>query len=319
MKKTDIRLVSEYAYVVVGTAITGFGIALFDTPAGIAAGGVNGIGTILYHLLGIDTGVTMFAIGVPLVLIGTAVFGRAYGFKSILGAVLTSAFTTLFGQLTHYRGFFPRGDKLDVLLAAIAGGAVIGCGIGLTMRSGANTGGTDIVAQVLNKITPMPMALCSFIPDGIVIILGFMVFGLERGMFAIIQLYISSRMVGFVAVTMGTKTAKAVYIFSSRYEEIARCILREIRHGGTLFKGRGIISGKERTLLLAVAKNQQINRMIFIVHREDPKAFVFVTEAYQVLGEGFASLQDAVAAIKSQDGTLERLDPAGGGNAGKQG
>ena len=147
--KTKIK---DYFQIIVGTMISGFSIACFITPAKIAPGGVSGIGTILYYLAGIDTGITMLIISLPLFLIGMKIFGAMYGLKSFLGMTLLSLFVSLFGQLTDYQGLLDYSDKVDILMSAIFGGILVGVGIGLVMRAGSNTGGTDIVGQILNSL-----------------------------------------------------------------------------------------------------------------------------------------------------------------------
>lgn len=132
--------VLEYLYILFGTMIAGFAVAVFTTPAKIAGGGVNGIATILYHTMGWDPGFVMLMINIPLFLIGMRVFGAYYGVKSLVGAVCLSLFVSLFGNLTGYKGILTYGDRMDTLLSAVFGGVLLGCGIGIVMRSGSNTG-----------------------------------------------------------------------------------------------------------------------------------------------------------------------------------
>jgi uncharacterized membrane-anchored protein YitT (DUF2179 family) len=282
--------VLEYLYILFGTMIAGFAVAVFTTPAKIAGGGVNGIATILYHTMGWDPGFVMLMINIPLFLIGMRVFGAYYGVKSLVGAVCLSLVVSLFGNLTGYKGILTYGDRMDTLLSAVFGGVLLGCGIGIVMRSGSNTGGTDIVAQILNKYTPLNLGTCLFLVDTCIILAGFAVFGLERGLFAIIQLYLSSQMINFMVMSIGTKYAKTAYIISERHQRIGERIIKELHHGGTLLTGVGIFTGQQRTILLAVVHNQQINRLLRIVQDEDPNAFVFVHETYQVMGEGFVPM-----------------------------
>ena len=284
------RLVIEALYLVGGTALAGFSIATFITPAKIASGGVNGIATILYHLTGWDTGLVMLAISIPIFLIGMLVFGRIYGAKSLAGTLLLSLWVSFFGQMTAYEGFLPYIDRMDTLLSAIFGGVLLGSGIGLVLRSGANTGGTDILAQILSKYTPLNLGTSLFLCDASVIVLGAVAFGFERALFAIITLYLSGQMVNYMVMSLGTKYAKTAYIVSERHEVIGKRIITELHHGGTLINGVGIFTGKERTMLMAVVHNQQINHLTRIVHEEDPKAFMFVHETYQALGEGFVPM-----------------------------
>jgi len=130
--------------------------------------------------------------------------------------------------------------------------------------------------------------------DASVIVFGAMVFGLERALFAVITLYLSGQMVNFVVMNLGTKYAKTAYIVSEHHEAIGKRIITELHHGGTLISGVGIFTGRERTILLAVVHNQQINHLTQIVHQEDPKAFMFVHETYQALGEGFVPMQNLI-------------------------
>jgi len=262
MNTTHKRLALEALYLIGGTALAGFAVAVFITPAKIASGGVNGVATIIYHLSGWDTGFVMLLISVPLFLIGMSIFGKTYGAKSLAGTLLLSLWVSLFGQIV--------------------------------MRSGANTGGTDIIAQILSRFTPLPLGTALFLSDASVIVLGAVVFGLERALFAVITLYLSGQMVNFVVMNLGTKYAKTAYIVSERHEAIGKRIITELHHGGTLISGVGIFTGRERTMLLAVVHNQQINHLTQIVHQEDPKAFMFVHETYQALGEGFVPMQKLI-------------------------
>lgn len=289
-KSLSTRLFVEIFYFLFGTALTGFAIALFITPAKIAGGGASGIGTIIYHLFGFDTGLVMFAVNIPIFITGLLVFGKSYAFRAFLGAMVLSMWVSLFGQITAYQGLLPYVDRMDTLLSAIFGGVLTGAGIGVVMKSGANTGGTDILAQIISHFTPLPLGNALFIADALVIGAGAVVFGIERGLFAIITLYLSGQTVNYVVMSMGTRYAKTAYIVSEHYQQIGERIITELRHGGTLIRGTGIYTSKERTMLMAVVHNQQIAQLTHIVHEEDPKAFMFVHETYQALGEGFVPM-----------------------------
>lgn len=304
MKRTAV----EVLYILLGTCLAGFAIATFILPAKIASGGVNGIATIAYHLLGWDPGLVMLVISIPLFFLGTSVFGKLYGFKSLGGTVLLSFWVSLFGKLTAYNGFLPYTDRMDTLLSAVFGGVLLGSGIGIVMRSGSNTGGTDIIAQVISRFTPLPMGTALFFTDAVVIVLGALVFGFERALFAVMTLYLSGQMINYMVMSLGTKYAKTAYIVSEQYETIGKRIIAELHHGGTLITGTGIFTGKGRTLLMAVVHNQQINTLMQIVHEEDPKAFMFVHETYQVLGEGFVPMQRILTLQKKKRSKQDSKD-----------
>ncbi len=153
MTKRQYHLV-ELFYILTGSFLTAVGIALFTAPAKIASGGVSGIATIFYHTLGFDIGLSIFVLSVPLFVLGVAIFGKEYGIRSLAGTLFLSLFTYLLNRFFGYGGLLDYANVLSVLLSAIFGGVMMGIGIGLVMRSGANTGGTDIVAQIVARFTP---------------------------------------------------------------------------------------------------------------------------------------------------------------------
>jgi uncharacterized membrane-anchored protein YitT (DUF2179 family) len=296
--RTINQKISDYLYIIIGSILAGFGIAAFTTPGKIAGGGVNGIAIILYHTLGLEPGLSMLVMNIPIFIVGLRVFGPKYGFKSLLGMLLLSASVSATGKLIGYGGIIAYTDSVDILLSALFGGIFIGAGIGLVLRSGANTGGTDIISQVLNRYTAIPLGTCLLLVDGLVIITSAFFFGIERAMFAIITVYSSSQMVNYVIMVVGTRYAKTVYLFSEHLETINEMIINELHHGGTIFSGMGIYTKQERKMLMAVIPNQQISRLTTMVHKTDPKAFMIVEEAYQVLGEGFTPMAKIVARVE---------------------
>ena len=284
--------VSDYFYLAAGPVIAATAAAVFYTPARITGGGATGIGTIFYYLFGFDQGVVMMCVNIPLILIGMKVFGWRYGIKTLIGSTLLSIWTSVIGHLTAYNGVLDTSDDINILLSAIYGGVLMGVGIGLTMKSGCNTGGTDIVAQVLAHYFPVSVGSVEFIFNAVVVSCGGIFLGLQPMLFAIIAMYLSSQLVNYVVMSFGTKLAKSVYIFSEEHTpEISRRVIAELHHGGTTFHGTGIYTSKTRLMLMVIVPNNQMNAIMKIIHDEDPKAFVFVTEAYEVLGRGFVPLK----------------------------
>jgi uncharacterized membrane-anchored protein YitT (DUF2179 family) len=290
LQQEKARKLRDYLYIVVGTCVAGFGIACFITPGKISCGGVNGIATIIYHLTGFDTGLAMLCVSVPIFLAGVLSFGIAYGMKSIAGTILISLWTSFFGILTGYNGILTYTDSIDLLLSVIFGGGLVGAGVGLVMRTGANTGGTDIIAQIINKYTPLSTATGLFLADGIVLLSGVFVFGIQHALCGIVTIFISTYMVNYMILGLGTRYAKTAYIISEKHHEITKRINTELDHGATALKGIGTYTGKERTMLIAVMHNRQINQLTKIVYEEDANAFMFIQDTYEVLGEGFVPI-----------------------------
>lgn len=295
----------EYLYIAVGSFITAFGVAVFANPAKIASGGVSGIATILFHTFGWDPGLTILIQSVPLFFVGMKIFGAQYGVKSLLGTVLLSVFTSGICMVLGYDGILDYTHPMSVLLSALFGGVVMGGGIGLVMKSGSNTGGTDIIAQIIARYTRLTLGTSLFLVDGIIILISAFTFGIESALYAIITVYITGVVVDKVVLSMGTRYAKTVYIISQNREQISRAIMEELGHGGTLLHATGMYTGSDRTVIMTVVPNQKIARLTNIVHDIDDKAFMIVQEAYQVLGEGFTPI--AKAALAAQSDVTQRL------------
>ncbi|MDD3822641.1 MAG: YitT family protein [Sphaerochaetaceae bacterium] len=290
MKHT--RRIGDYVLIVLGSVITAIGIAAFITPAKLAGGGVSGIAVILYHLVDFEVGISIFLLSLPLFIAGIRIFGTSYGIISLVGTLLLSLFTTLFGLIFGFEGFLDYSDSINILLSALFGGFLSGFGTGLVLKGGANTGGTDIAAQIVSKYTPLSVGTSLFLVDGLVIVAGGFAFGLESALFASITLYVTSTSINFVMLRMGTRYAKTALIISDRHEVIAKRILEELGHGGTLLAGKGIYSKMDRPVLMTVIPNQKISRLNAIVKEADPRAFMIIEEAFEVLGEGFSPMSE---------------------------
>lgn len=280
---------NTHLYIVVGSLVAAFGLSFFVNPGKIAAGGVSGIGTILFHTLGFDLGLSIFCLSVPLFAAGIAVFGKEFGFKSILGTVCLSGFTSLLTGVLGKEGFIQYNNgPIAILLCAIFGGVFTGAGMGMVMRSGANTGGTDILAQIISKYTPISLGVSLTLVDGIIIFTSIFFFGITSALYAIMTVYITGRLIDKVVLSFGKNYAKTVLIIcNDNREAIQKGILEELGHGGTILEGTGMFSGDDRPVIMTVVKNNKINALIRIVHNSDPSAFMVVSDAYNVLGKGF--------------------------------
>ncbi|MFA7188602.1 MAG: YitT family protein [Sphaerochaetaceae bacterium] len=285
-----------YLYIICGSFVTAVSLVFFINPGKIAAGGVSGIATILFHTLGWEPGKMIFILSVPLFIAGLAIFGKTYGFKSILGTVCLSAFTSILIKAFGSQGFLDYNDSLSVMLSAIFGGAIAGAGMGLVMKSGANTGGTDIIAQIIAKYTPITLGTALTLVDGMIIFSSIFVFGITSALYAVMTVYITGLMIDKVVLSIGKNYAKTVFIICSgspNREVIQKFILEQLGHGGTILAGTGMYSGQDRPVIMTVIKNNKISQLTKIVHSADPKAFMIVSDAYNVLGEGFKSISSS--------------------------
>lgn len=290
--KINRYLIIEYFNVIAGSYLTALGIALFSAPSKIVNGGVSGIAIIVHHSLGWDTGFSIFLFSIPLFLLGLLVFGKRYAAKSLAGTILLSVFTTMNNMIFGYEGVLDPSNVLSVLLNSLSAGALMGLGLGMVVRSGSNTGGTDILAQVVARYTPLSMGTSFLIVDGLIILVGALIFGLEMALYALITVFITSAAIDKVVLAFGRRSAKTVFIISTQLEAIKDAILTELGHGGTILSGTGMYTRTDRPVIMTVVANTKLAALTHIVHRYDKNAFMVVQEAFNVLGEGFTPIEE---------------------------
>ncbi len=280
-----MRVVSNYFLITLGSLITALGLVLFLTPSQIAAGGVSGLAIIAYHWFGWDPGIIILILSIPIFGLGVMVFGHRFGLKSLWGTIALSVSVMLLGQFLGYEGILTSGDKTDILLAALFGGSLTGLGLGITMKGGANTGGTDIIAQIINHYTRISLGSSLYIVDGIIVLIAAMTFSIEQGLFAVITLFTTGQFIN--TITSGANYAKMAYIISDKYQEIRDVLTFDCGLGGTMVDSHGMFKNDDKQMIMMVVRNRKVSQVTSIVRKMDPNAFMIITSAQEVLGEGF--------------------------------
>lgn len=269
--------VSEYIFVIVGAAIIAVGFNVFLLPNQVASGGVSGISTILNGLFGWNAGLIQYAFNIPLFIAGVVVLGKKFGVKSFIGTITLPAFVILTS------GWEPW--TLNPLLGAIFGGIVVGSGLGIVFKGKASTGGTDLLAQIITKYTGLTLGTSVLMIDGIIAVSAALVFDLEKGLYAIIGLYVTTKTIDIIQ--LGFSQSKMAYIITNMEEEMREAIYREVNRGVTKLPAFGGYTGEEKTFLMVVVYQTEFTKLKQVVKMVDPTAFVVVSDAYEVLGEGF--------------------------------
>ena len=304
MQKNKIHLIHnvfDIVYLILGPMIAAVGIALFYTPAKITSGGASGVANILYNLFGFDLGLVTFCVNLPLICVGVFVFGLKYSLKTFVGSSLLSLWVSTFGNITGYTGFLDVSEPVNILLSAIFGGVLLGSGIGITMKSGCNTGGTDIIAQTIAHYTPIAVGSVSFCFNAFIVGASGYFIGLQPMLFSIIGMFCSSFMVNYVLTGIGTRRSKTVYVISDNIETIGERVVKELKRSGTVWEATGFYTGKRHHIIMVLVQNHQYQRLIRIINQEDPSAFVYVGEAYRVMGKGFAPLRKVADTTVAED------------------
>ena len=270
-------IIKEYVYVLLGAAVIAFGFVAFLFPNQVASGGVSGISTILYGLFGWNAGLVQYALNIPLFIAGVLVLGKKFGFKSFIGTIALPFFVILFGDIGPL--------TLNPLLAAIFGGIVVGFGVGLVFKGNASTGGTDLLAQIITKYSGLTLGTSVLLIDGLIAISAAIVFDLEKGLYALIALFVTTKTIDIVQ--LGFSQSKMVYIITDKQDEMRDAIYNEIDRGVTKVPAFGGYTGEERLMLMVVVYQTEFTKLKQIIKAVDPTAFVIVSDAYEVLGEGF--------------------------------
>ncbi|GAE27124.1 hypothetical protein JCM9140_3241 [Halalkalibacter wakoensis JCM 9140] len=277
-RSTAMQSLIDYTYILAGAAIVAIAFNLFLLPNKIASGGVSGVSTIVAHVFGVEPAFTQWALNIPLFILGILLLGGLkYGIKTLVG--------TLFLPLVVYLTRDWTVGFEDPLLGALFGGIGVGMGIGLVFRARASTGGTDLAAQIIQKYTGLSLGAAVFLMDGLIVITSAFTFGIELALYALISLFVTGKVVDMVQVGVGY--AKVALIISNHQEEVRQSLLNDVDRGVTKLSAYGGYTDEERDVLMCVVHQTEVTKLKQIVKSVDPKAFVIVTNATEVLGEGF--------------------------------
>lgn len=279
MDKKIISELKNLLLIAAAALIYAAGISLFLDPNRLAPGGITGIAVILNRLIPVETGTLYFLLNVPIMLLGIWKFGLKFIAKTAWAIFLTSFFTNLLspvGALTD-----------DLLMAGLAGGVLIAVGIGLIFKAGATTGGTDIIIKILRQkyrhLKTGFLFLCSDVV--IVAISGFVFRDLNVALYALLTVVISGKALDYVLY--GGDEAKLLYIITENPVQIADRLMHELEVGVTYLQGEGGWTGREKKVIFCVVQKRLGPQVEEIVKQEDPLAFMVVTSANEIYGEGY--------------------------------
>ncbi len=275
-----LKKITNLLGILLGSFITAIGVSAFMIPNRIAAGGLSGIATILYHLFEWSPGIFLFAANLPLLIISGVLISWKFALNSIVGAIATSGFVYLLEDiipLTH-----------DPLLATLFGGVISGIGIGIVFRSQGSTGGTDLLARILSKYTPITLGQALLSIDVLVIVSAALFFSPEYAMYALIGLFATTKMID--TVQEGISYTKEVRIISEHNEGIAKRIISDMNRGATFLYSKGAYSQEDKLTAIVIIRRNEVAQIKEIISDIDPSAFVIVSNVHQVLGEGFSRI-----------------------------
>lgn len=273
--------IKNILFIILGSAIFGFGLVHFNIQNELAEGGFTGITLILLFAFNWDPALMNLLLNIPMFIVGWKLLGRKVFIYTLIGTVSVSIFLKVF---MIYQ--IDVGLKDDMVLVALFAGVFLGVGLGIIFRYGGTTGGVDIIARLVHKYLGWSMGKTMFLFDAFVILLSWITYLNSRSMmYTLVAVFVGARVIDFVQE--GAYTAKGAFIISTRQDEIATKIAQKMHRGVTVFKGHGHFTKSEQQILYCVVGKNEIVRLKNIINSVDHHAFVTVLDVNDVMGEGF--------------------------------
>ena len=271
------KILKECFIVSIACIIMAFNTNYFYLGNKLAQGGVSGLSLIIHYTTNIDISYIYLALNIPLIIIAYIFIGKDFVFKTLFATIMLTIFLKVFGTF--------RGPIDDILMASIFGGGINGIAIGIVFYAGGSTGGTDIIAKIINKNYGIAIGKTLLTIDFIILSMVAFIFGKVIFMYTLISLLVSSKMIDIIQE--GIYSAKGVTIITNKVEELRKKIMEDTGRGITLINAKGAYTQKEIGMLYCVVGKYQLMKVKSIVKEIDPEAFMIVNQVHEVVGKGF--------------------------------
>jgi len=274
----------DYAFITLGALLQAAAIRLFLVPAGLVNGGISGLSQIINHFTGIPIGMMILVGNLPLFLIGWRFLGgRRFTMRTAYAVVAISIFTDVLVFILPKEGL-----TSDLVLNTLYGGVASGIGYGLVYRGQGTSGGSDILARILNNWKGISISQSYLLTDSLIMFMGGLVYSWENALYAIVMLYISG--VAAEVALEGSNVVRTAVIITVQPEAVTQQILEHMERGVTVLSGKGAYTGSERPVLYCVITRSEVTQLKALVSEIDPNAFIVIGQAHEALGEGFRPL-----------------------------
>jgi len=288
-----------YAYLVIGSALFAIGDVLFVNPYLLAPGGTYGLSNVLNAVWPWKISYYAICMDIPLLLLGTWILGPKFGVKTVISTILIFAFTWVLETTWGYQPVIHDGlleepvKNLmfvpDYFLNTLVGGLIYGVAIGLVFKSGATSGGSDIISMILHKYTKISLGTLVLIVDSCITLTSFIAFRqLRLPIYSILLIFIESKVIDLVVE--GVKSYKTAFIVTDKIDEVRDFILKDLDRSGTVFAGSGLYKGAERKMIYVTLNRSDLVKLKSNLRFLDPNAFVNVIESSEIMGNGFKAL-----------------------------
>ncbi len=274
------KYIKNILWYIIGSLIYSVAVTMFISSNEISPGGLTGIATVINYLSDIPTGITVFVLNIPILIIGLIKLGGKFIVNTTVATTIISATLTVSEKL------MPQ-IHIDKILAAVFGGCLLGLSISIVMRHGATTGGVDIIAKLINlRYRHLTIGKIILILDAVVIVLAVIAYGnFESALYSVVSMFASSRVMD--SFLYGGDRGKVVYAITSKPEEICKSISSGLSRGVTVLDVKGGYTGENRKMLMCSVRPFEVATLYSIIEQRDDKAFIIVTDAGEIIGEGF--------------------------------
>ncbi len=278
--KKRYKFFIDILYFIVGTFVYSAAVNMFLSPNGISPGGFTGVAVVVNHLIGLPTGTALFAFNIPVLIIGYKKMGGRFVAKTTFVTILLSTVLNIAERLLpHF--------KIDGILASMFGGILLGVGLSLILLRGATTGGIDIVAKLINrKARHLSVGKIILMADGVVIALNAIVYkNAQSALYSVVAMYAATRMMD--TLLYGADKGKIIYVITAHPDLICQKINRDVGRGVTRLTATGGYTGEARTMLMCTVRVHEAAAVHDVIKECDNCAFIVVTDAGEIIGEGF--------------------------------
>jgi len=275
-----LKNLKAYSIITIGLFINALGWTAFLIPAEITGGGVTGIATLIFYATQIPIWISYLIINGILILVSVKILGRNFGIKTVFATVVLTLFFSVL------QGLIKEPIVNENFMSAVVGGILAGVGIGIVFSQGGSTGGTDIIAMIINKYRNISPGRTILYADILIIASSFFIFkSIEKIVYGYVTMAVTAYAIDLILT--GAKRTVQLFIFSQKYDEIASEIASNINRGITLIDGTGWYSKKESKILMILVKKQESNNLLKIIKNIDPEAFISLNNVMGVYGKGF--------------------------------
>ena len=267
--------------IVLGNLAIAIGVSFFILPSNILSGGVAGIAVALEPVFHIEPRLVINGLTIGLYILGAVLLGKQFALKTFVSTIVYPLFITVLGIW-----FADVRITSNPLLASIYGGIFVGTGIGLVYRVGGSTGGMDIPPLIINKYTHIPLSSLVMMIDGLTVLLGAIVYGIEASMIGLVSVWVCGQVINKL-ITLGAREAKNVLIISEKHDEVIQQIYQQIDRGVTILHATGAYTQQEKPVIMVVLYKKQFIELNRVIAAVDPEASVIVSDVNEVQGRGF--------------------------------